>query len=102
MSSEEPTMHPYNKSFLLFTHIILGAILAFFTISWTLEYSHNLTSGYFTSALVLITYLFVIYKSAKLFTQRSVGAAYFLTISGFIALAFIEIIGCSNSLKWLH
>jgi len=102
MSSKEPTMHPYKKSILLFTHITLGVILAFFTVSWTLEYSHNLTSGYSISTIVLLTYLFVVYKSAKLFTEGSFGAAYFLTISGFISLTFIEMISCSNSLKWMH
>jgi len=92
----------YTKSFLLFTHIILGSTLTLFTIAWSLDYSRNLPQGYIFSALILLIYFFVLYKSASLFNKASIGASYFLTISGFIALAFSEMINCSNSIRWMH
>jgi len=92
----------YSKSFLLFTHIVLGGVLAFFTVAWTSEYSKNIFEGYIVSGLVLLAYIFVLRKSASLFSKGSVGAAYFLAISAFISLAFIEMINCSNSVNWMH
>jgi len=92
----------YTKSFLLFTHIVLGSILAIFTIGWTLNYTKNIPQGYLFSALILLIYSFTLYKSASLFNKGSIGAAYFLTISGFVALAFSEMINCSSSTVWTH
>ena len=93
----------YSKSFLLLVHVLLGGALGFFTILSTMGYSKNLLLGFTISGLILLVYFFVLKKSAELFTKKSVGAAYFLTISGFISLAFIEMINCSNSITiYLH
>ena len=92
----------YTKSFLLFTHIILGSFLTLITIGWSLDYNRNLPEGYIFSALILLLYFFVLYKSSTLFNKGSIGASYFLTISGFVALAFSEMINCSNSIRWMH
>ena len=92
----------YSKSFLLLVHVLLGGALAFFTILWTSSYTKNLLSGYIVSGVVLLIYFFVLKKSASLFSKGSVGAAYFLTISGFISLAFVEMVNCSSSTVWLH
>ena len=88
----------YTKSFLLFWHIILAYGLTFFTVTWSFNFSKNLFVGYIFSAIILLIYFFILYKSATLFNKGSVGASYFLTISGFIALAFSEMLNCSNSL----
>jgi len=90
----------YKKSFLLFTHIILGAILAIFTLLWTFDYTKNLLIGYIISGAVLLVYFFILKKSVSLYYGGRIGASYFLTISGFVALAFIEMINCSNSINW--
>lgn len=92
----------YKTSFLLFTHLVLGTILTLFTVIWSLEYNKNLPEGYIYSATILLIYFFVLYKSAILFNKGSSPAAYFLTISGFVALAFSEMINCSNSMIWSH
>ena len=92
----------YKTSFLLFTHLILGTTLTLFTVMWSLDYSRNLPEGYIYSAAILLIYFFVLYKSAILFNKGSTAAAYFLTISGSVALAFSEIINCSNSMSWSH
>jgi hypothetical protein len=92
----------YSKSFLLFTHLVLGSILTLFTIAWSLNYSKNLPEGYIFSTIIVVIYFFVLYKSSSLFNKGSIGASYFLTISGFVALAFSEIINCSNSTAWMH
>jgi hypothetical protein len=92
----------YSKSFLFFTHILLSAILVFFTFMWTLNYSKNLLVGYIVSTLVLLIYFFVVKKSVALFISNRVGASYFLTISAFISLAFAEMVNCSNSMNWMH
>jgi hypothetical protein len=95
------TQH-YKKSFLLFTHLVLASILTLFTIAWSIDYKRNLPEGYIFSALILLIYFFTIYKSATLFNKGSVAAAYFLTISGFVVLAFSEMVNCSNSMRWMH
>ena len=92
----------YSTSFLLFTHIILGIILTLFTLLWGLEFSKNLPEGYIFSGLILLIYFVIVHTSTSLFKKGSTGAAYFLTISGFIALAFSEMINCSNSTVWMH
>jgi len=90
----------YKKSFLLFTHIILGAILTFFTVIGVMSYNRNILLGFTISGFLLLGYFFVLKKSASLFNQNSIGGAYFLTISGFIVFAFMEITNCSNSYYW--
>lgn len=92
----------YKKSFLLFTHLVLGSILTLFTVAWSLEYSRNLPEGYIFSGIILLIYIFILYKSISLFNKGNSAAAYFLTISGFVALSFSEIVNCSNSMRWMH
>jgi len=92
----------YKTSFLLFTHLVLGSILTFFTVAWSLEYNKNLPEGYIFSGVILLIYIFILNKSISLFNKGNSAAAYFLTISGFMALAFSEIVNCSNSMRWMH
>jgi len=90
----------YGKSFLLFVHIILGGALGFLTVIGLMSFNRNIPLGYLVSAVILLGYFFVLNKSASLFNRESVGAAYFLTISGFVVFAFIEMVNCSNSFYW--
>lgn len=92
----------YKKSFLLFTHIVLGATLAFFTLLAMQDYTKNLILGYSISLVILLLYFIVLKKSAYFYNKAQVGGAYFLAIGGFFTLMFIQIINCSNSLNFLH
>ena len=91
----------YKKSFLLFTHIILGAILLFFTLLAVTDYTKNLILGYFISFIIVVIYFIVLKKSASLYNIAHVWGAYFLAIGGFVSLMFIQMINCTNSLNFL-
>ena len=73
-----------------------------FTALTTMEYSKNLTQGYVTSAIVALSYPLILHKSHLLFTQNRVGLAYFLVIGLFLILAFVQMMGCANSMAWGH
>ena len=90
----------YGQSFLLFTHIILGGVLVFLTFLGIINFNRNIPLGYLLSTTILLGYFFILKKSASLFNKNSVGAAYFLTLSGFVVFAFIEMVNCSNSFYW--
>ncbi len=89
----------------IFFYIVLATCsltLLGFTAFTTANYSINLAQGYITSALIFISYPLILHKSHLLFTQNRVGLAYFLVIGFFLILAFIQMIGCANSIKWEH
>ena len=90
----------YKNSGLLFLHIILVALFAFFTIVGVNSYNQNKLIGYVITVIILIIYFLVLKKSAKLFNKESVAPAYFLSISGFVALLFLQVMNCGNSYHW--
>jgi len=93
----------YKKSFLLFTHIILGGLLAFLTLVAMSDYRKNVFIGLFVSIIILFLYFILLKRSAYFFNQGRVGIAYFLTIGGFFSLMFAQLINCSNSITFaLH
>ena len=79
---------------------ICGLVLLWFTTITTMDYSRNLVQGYAVSAVVALSYAFVLYKSHLLFHQKRIGLAYFFVIGFFLVLAFIQMIGCSNSVSF--
>ena len=95
-------MKNYKKSFLLFTHIILSSILIFFILLAMKDYSKNILMGFSLSIVILLSYFFVLKKSIDYFKQNRLGIAYFLTIGGFFSLLFLQMINCSNSIRWMH
>ena len=77
-----------------------GLVFLLFTTITTMDYTRNLVQGYVVSAVVALSYAFVLYKSHLLFHQNRVGLAYFLVIGLFLVLAFFQMIGCANSISW--
>jgi len=89
----------------VFFYIVLAICsltLLGFTVLTTMNYSLNLAQGYITSAIVFLSYPLILNKSHILFTQNRVGLAYFLVIGFFLILAFIQMMGCANSMNWEH
>ena len=88
------------KTIFFYIIVITCTVLLFlFTASTTMEYTRNLTEGYAISAVVFLAYPLILYKSHILFTQNRVGLAFFLVIGFFFIFAFIQMIGCSNSIN---
>ena len=98
MNNEEPNIHPYNKSFLLFWHIILGLGLTAFTLAPIAEYKNHALMAFIVSFTILLLYFLILKKSATVFNQGRAGFAYFLTIVGFIILVFTQFMNCANSI----
>ena len=93
----------YTKSILLFVHIILGAILTFFTLLAMSDYKRNVVMGLLISIVILFLYFILLKKSASFFNQGRVGVSYFLAIGGFFLLMFIQLINCTNSIAlYMH
>ncbi len=89
----------------IFFYIVLATCslaLLGFTALTTMSYSINLAQGYITSALVFFSYPLILHKSHIFFTQNRVGLAYFLVICSFLILAFVQMMGCANSMRWEH
>ena len=89
----------------IFFYIVLATCsltLLGFTVLTTMNYSVNLAQGYIVSAIVFFSYPLILNKSYLLFTQNRVGLAYFLVIGFFLIFAFIQMVGCANSMNWEH
>jgi hypothetical protein len=89
----------YNKSWLLWVHILLGGIFIIYTIFLLLNYGTSLIEERVVSLSVALLYLFLLNKSIKLFNQQKVGGAYFLTITSFLIGIFIHLFSCVNSIQ---
>ncbi len=99
MSNKEPKIHHYKKSFLLFWHILLGGAFIFDTILSISGYTRNITQGIILTLIITLSYFYLLYFSAKLFNKQQIGAAYFLTITGFLVGVFVQMLTCTNSIK---
>jgi tryptophan-rich sensory protein len=97
MSSEEPTIHPYNKSFLLIWHILFGLTLIWFTFILSADYlRRDRLSGLAITIVIALLYFLLMFYSSRLFNQKRYGIAYFLTITGFLATIFLQFVTCAN------
>ena len=99
MSNEELIIHHYKKSFLLFWHILLGGAFIVYTFFLIDGYTRNVMQGTLLTLIITLSYFYVLYISAKLFNKQKIGAAYFLTITGFLVGVFVQMITCINSIK---
>ena len=98
MTSKTPKIHYYKKSFLLFWHILLGGAFLYYTYLLIDGYTRNILIGTLLSLSIAVSYMYVLNISAKLFNKQQIGAAYFLTITGFLVGVFVQIMTCSNSI----
>lgn len=92
----------FKKVFFYIVLAICSLTLLGFTVLTTINYSVNLAQGYIVSAIVFLSYPLILNKSYLLFTQNRVGLAYFLVIGSFLILAFVQMMGCANSMRWEH
>ena len=99
MSNKAPTIHHYKKSFLLFWHIVIGSIFLFYTIILIDGYTRHIIQGTILTLIITLSYFYLLYMSTKLFNKQQVGAAYFLTITGFLVGVFVQVITCTNSIN---
>jgi len=91
----------FKTIFFYFIQVCCSVALFFFTIITTAGYTKRLVEGYSISAFVTLFYIFILYRSHLFFKNGRLGLAYFLTIALFLVLAFIQMIGCSNSLNFV-
>ena len=98
MSKEEDTIYHYKESLLLFWHILLGGAFIVYTFFLINGYTKNILQGTFLTLSITISYLYILYSSAKLFNKQRRGLAYFLTITGFLLGVFIQVVTCANSI----
>ena len=98
MSNKEPKIHHYKKSFLLFWHILLGGAFIYYTAMLIDGYTRNITQGILLTLIITLSYFYLLYFSAKLFNKQQIGAAYFLTITGFLVGVFVQMLTCTNSI----
>ena len=103
MNNEEPKIYHYKKSFLLFWHILLGGVFIVYTFFLIDGYTKNILQGTVLSLFITFFYFYILYFSAKLFNKQKIGAAYFLTITGFLAGVFFQVVTCTYSITiFLH
>jgi len=103
MNNEEPKIYHYKKSFLLFLHIVLGGTFIVYMFFLIDGYTKNIMQGTIFTLLITLFYFYILYISAKLYNKQQRGNAYFLTITGFLAGVFFQIVTCSNSMTiFLH
>ena len=98
MSHEEPIIYHYKKSFLLFWHILLGGAFLAYTVMLIDGYTKNVLQGTLLTLFITLFYFYILYTSAKLFNKQRRGLAYFLTITGFLVGAFVQVLTCANSI----
>jgi len=98
MSNEEPKIYQYKKSFLLFWHILLGGAFIAYTVLLINGYTKNVMQGTMLTLFITLSYFYILYSSAKLFNKQQIGLAYFLTITGFLVGAFVQVLTCANSI----
>jgi len=99
MHQEEPKIYYYKKSFLLFWHILLGGAFIIYTFFLIDGYTKNVLQGTLLTLFIMLSYLYLLYFSAKLFNEQRRGLAYFLTITGFLVAAFVQVLTCANSIN---
>jgi len=99
MSNEEPKIYHYTKSLLLIWHILLGGAFLAYTIMLIDGYTKNVIQGTIFTLLITLSYFYLLYVSAKLYNKQERGLAYFLTIIGFLAGVFFQVVTCSNSIR---
>jgi len=98
MSNEEPKIYHYKKSFLLFLHILLGGAFIVYTFFLIDGYTKNVMQGTIFTLLITLFYFYLLYVSAGLYNKQERGLAYFLTITGFLAGVFFQLLTCVNSI----
>ena len=98
MSKKERPPYVYKKSFLIVWHILLGGVFIWYTIMLIEGYTKNVILGTTLSVGIALGYMIILRISAKLFNEQKIGAAYFLTITGFLVGVFVQIMTCSNSI----
>jgi len=98
MNNEKPKIYHYKKSFLLFWHILLGAAFIAYTLMLIDGYTKNVLQGTLLTLSITLSYLYLLYFSAKLFNKQQRGLAYFLTITGFLVGVFVQVLTCANSI----
>ena len=98
MNQEELKIYHYKKSFLLFWHILLGGTFIVYTFFLIDAYTKHVLQGTLLTLFITLSYLYLLYYSAKLFNKQRRGLAYFLTITGFLVGVFIQVVTCANSI----
>jgi len=98
MSNQEPKIYHYKNSFLLFWHILLGGAFLAYTVMLIDAYTKNVLQGTLLTLFITLSYLYLLYFSAKLFNKQRRGLAYFLTITGFLVGVFVQVVTCANSI----
>ena len=98
MNNEEPKIYQYKKSFLLFWHILLGGSFVVYTFVLIDSYTRNIMQGTLLTLTITLSYLYILYMSAKAFNKQQIGFAYFLTVAGFLVGLFVQLIACVNSI----
>jgi hypothetical protein len=101
MSHEEPKIYHYPKSFLLFLHLLLGGAFIVYTFFLIDGYTKNVMQGTIFTLLITLFYFYLLYVSAKLYNKQQRGNAYFLTIIGFLAGVFFQVVTCSYSITFV-
>jgi len=98
MNQKEPKIYHYKKSFLLFWHILLGGAFIVYTFFLIDAYTKNVLQGTLLTLFITLSYFYLLSISAKLFNKQQRGLAYFLTITGFLVGAFVQVLTCANSI----
>lgn len=91
----------YKKSFLLVLHILLGGVFLFYSIAFIEGYTKDILQGTIVSSVIILSFFYLLYVSAKLFNKQKRGAAYALTIISFFVAVFLQMMSCINSVN-LH
>jgi len=99
MSNEEPKEYQYINSLLLLLHILLGGAFLAYTIMLIDGYTKNVMQGTVFTLLIMLFYFYILYISARLYNQQKRANAYFLTITGFLAGVFFQVLTCANSIR---
>jgi hypothetical protein len=86
----------YKKVLLIFVQLCCFSLLALFILIALAETRYFVTLGIIISLFILSTYLYIIKKSLDFLNQERLALAYFLTIGGFLALIFIQLISCTQ------
>ena len=97
MNQEEPKIYHYEKSFLLFWHILLGGAFFIYTVMVITIYTKNILQGTLLTLFIALSYLYLLYVSSKFYNKQERGLAYFLTIMGFLVGVFVQVLTCANS-----
>ena len=97
-------MKPTNTTKYLFIIIAttLGATFFVVSILFMYGYRSHENLAIFSAIVLILVYGFTLYRSFVFLHKNRVGLAYFLTISGFLILSFLEMINCANATPFLH